>query len=63
MRFNKCGKAREITLGGAILLLIAGIAFITQSGTDSTGLMLSIGLIFSLAGGVSLAGILVSYFR
>ncbi len=60
---NKIGKAKELTLGGTILLIIIGIIFLSQSGSDSTGTIFWMGLIFLIVGIVGLVSILISYFR
>ena len=60
---DKSGKAKEITLGGCIILIIAGILFISASGSDSTGIMLPIGIIFVVAGVVGLIAIFFSFFK
>jgi hypothetical protein len=57
---NKSGKAKEITIGGLIILVIAGILFLTESGNDQKGLLGWIGLVFL---GVGVLGIIAFFIR
>jgi uncharacterized membrane protein HdeD (DUF308 family) len=60
---NKQAKAREITLGGAIILIVMGIVFLSQSASDSTGVVFWLGIVFLFVGIISLIAILISYFK
>jgi len=60
---NKKGKVKEITLGGAIILLVLGIVFLSQAASDSTGVVFWLGIVFLLVGIISLVAILISYFK
>lgn len=60
---NKSAKAKEITLFGAIFLIIIGIIFLSQSGADKTGIVLWMGIIFLLVGIIALIAILVKLFK
>ena len=60
---DKQARAKEITLGGAIILIIMGIILLTQSGSDPSGVIAWMGGIFLLVGIVALIAILISFFK
>jgi uncharacterized membrane protein HdeD (DUF308 family) len=60
---NKQAKAKEITLIGAILLIIIGIIFLTQSGNDPSGITTWIGIIFLFVGIIALVAMLIKLFK
>lgn len=60
---DKKAKAKEITLGGAIILIIVGILFLSASGTDPTGVIFWIGIVFLLVGVISLIAVILSFFK
>lgn len=60
---NKQGRGKEVTLIGAIFLIIVGIVFLGSSGSDPTGIMFWIGIIFLFVGIVSLIASLMKLFK
>lgn len=60
---NKTGKAKEITLIGAIFLVVIGIIFLSSSSSDSTGVTFWIGIIFLVVGILSVIAILIKIFK
>lgn len=60
---DKKAKSKEITLGGAIILMVFGIIFLSKSNTDPTGIILWMGIIFLFVGIIGLIVILISYFK
>jgi len=60
---NKQAKAKDITLVGAIILIILGIIFLSQSSSDSTGIIFWFGLIFLFVGIITLIAIFIKMFK
>ena len=60
---NKQAKAKDINLVGAIILIILGIIFLSQSSSDSTGIIFWFGLIFLFVGIITLIAIFIKMFK
>jgi len=60
---NNKGKAQEITIGGAIILIVLGIIFLSQSGSDSTGIIGWMGIVFLIVGIIGIIALLIKLFK
>jgi len=60
---NKRGQRNGMTIVGSIIFIVAGLGFINASGSDATGVVFPIGLIFLLGGFIGLGSIIVNSMR
>jgi len=59
---DKRGKTQEITFGSAIILLIAGILFLSMKNSDTTGIMALVGIIFIAGGVIGFIVVIIKFF-
>jgi hypothetical protein len=59
---NKSGKAKGVTYLGCIILILIGVVFLSQSGSDPTGVVFWIGLLCVVFGLIGLALLLIKEF-
>lgn len=60
---NKKGQRGEsITLGGSFALIVFGVIFLSASGSDTTGILNMMGIIFIAGGIIGFIALLVKFF-
>jgi|APSaa5957512535_1039671.scaffolds.fasta_scaffold02346_5 hypothetical protein len=53
----------ELSIGGSLILIVAGILFLSTSPSDSTGVMLPIGLVFLFGGIIGFVALIFKSFK
>lgn len=60
---NKIGKAKELSLGACLFLIIAGIVFLSASSSDPTAIFFFVGILFLIVGIIGLIVVITSWFK